>query len=88
VRVGQIAQIKMKFRLLKQESGDFTFRELLKGICVLHDGMSMVRAQNKLIPLRSMLIRCRILLGALQLALSGLRKSLVVMSGFILLAVP
>jgi hypothetical protein len=43
VKVGQIVQIKMKFRLLKQESGEFTFRELLKGIYVLHDGMSMVR---------------------------------------------
>jgi len=43
IRVGQIAQTRMKFRLLKQEDGTFTFRELLKAIFVLNDGASMVR---------------------------------------------
>ena len=32
----------MKFRLLKQEDGRYTFRELLKSVCVLHDGLSLV----------------------------------------------
>jgi hypothetical protein len=42
IAVGQIAQIKVQFRLLKQENGTFTFRELLKGIYVVNDGLSMV----------------------------------------------
>jgi hypothetical protein len=42
VNVGQIAQIKMKLRLLKQENGSFTFREVLKGVYILHDGASTV----------------------------------------------
>lgn len=42
IAVGQIVQIKMSFRLLKQQNGSFTFRQLLKGVYVLHDGMSMV----------------------------------------------
>jgi hypothetical protein len=42
INVGQIVQVRMKFRLLKQENGSFTFRELLKGVYVLHDGASMV----------------------------------------------
>ena len=43
VKVGQIMQVKMKMRLLRQDDGNFTFREVLKGVCVLHDGLSMVR---------------------------------------------
>lgn len=52
VRVGQIAQVKMCFRLLKQANGTFTFRQLLKGVYILHDGMSMVRFF--IVPMRMM----------------------------------
>ena len=43
IAVGQIAQIRMYFRLLKQENGSYTFRQSLKEICVLHSGKSLVR---------------------------------------------
>jgi hypothetical protein len=46
VTVGQIAQIKIKFRLLKQENGSFTFREVLKGVYILHDGASTVSVDD------------------------------------------
>lgn len=42
VHVGQIVQVKMCFRLLKQEDDTFVYREMLKSVCVLHDGVSMV----------------------------------------------
>jgi hypothetical protein len=32
----------MKLRLLKQEDGTFTFREMLSGVHVLHDSASAV----------------------------------------------
>ena len=44
VNVGQVAQIRLKLRLLKQEDGSFTFREMLKGVYILHDGASTVRS--------------------------------------------
>jgi len=59
IAIGQIAQIKMSFRLLKQQNGSFTFRQLLKGIYVLHDGMSMVRNSSKLLRLASANDPCR-----------------------------
>lgn len=40
---GHFVQVSMKFRLLKQKEGPYIFRELLKNVCVLHDGLSMVR---------------------------------------------
>lgn len=43
IQLGQIVQVRMKFRLLRQENGNFTFREVLKGVSILHDGLSMVR---------------------------------------------
>jgi len=39
VAIGQIAQVKIQFRLLKQDSGSFTFRELLKAVYVLDNGL-------------------------------------------------
>ena len=42
INVGQIAQVRMKLHLLKQDNGSFTFRELLKGIYILYDGASTV----------------------------------------------
>ena len=39
---GHVVQVTMKFRLLKQEDGPYTFRELLKSVCVLHEGLSLV----------------------------------------------
>lgn len=55
VTVGQIAQVKLQLRLLKQKDGTFTFRELLKGIFVLHDGLSMVCCDNNInVMLRSL----------------------------------
>ena len=42
VKIGQIVRIKTRFRLLKQENGNFTFRELLKGIYILDDGVCKV----------------------------------------------
>ena len=50
IQVGQIAQVKMSFRLLKQENGTFSYREMLKGVCVLHEGLSMVRPLDKVVP--------------------------------------
>lgn len=46
IAVGQIVQVKMQLRLLRQDDGKFAFRELLKGICVLHDGLSTVRPSH------------------------------------------
>lgn len=42
ITTGQVAQIQLKLRLLKQENGTFTLRELLKGVYVIDDGLSMV----------------------------------------------
>jgi hypothetical protein len=42
VQVGQIAQIKMQLRLLKQANGTFTLQELLKGVYVIDNKLSMV----------------------------------------------
>ena len=41
VDIGQIAQVTLKFRALQQPDGGFVFRELLKSVCVLDDGISM-----------------------------------------------
>lgn len=40
--VGQIVQVRIQLRLFKQPNGSFTFRELLKGVYILNDGLSMV----------------------------------------------
>ena len=43
VAMGQIAHVRMQFRLLKQDNGSFTFRELLKAVYVLDNGLREVR---------------------------------------------
>lgn len=43
VDIGQVAQVTLKFRALRQPDGRFVFRELLKRVCVLDDGISTVR---------------------------------------------
>jgi hypothetical protein len=42
VDIGQVAQVMLKFRALQQPDGGFVFRELLKSVCVLDDGISTV----------------------------------------------
>ena len=42
VAIGQIGQIRMQYRLLKQEDGSFTLRELLKAVYVLDNGLREV----------------------------------------------
>ena len=41
--MGQVAQLRIKLRLLKQEGGGFTFREQLKAVVVLDTEISVVR---------------------------------------------
>lgn len=83
IQVGQIAQIKMQFRLLKQDSGSFTFREMLKGIYVLHDGLSMVRPIMRGSSFVSAEFCRRILLATLPLKLGDPRGRRAVTSNFI-----
>ena len=42
VRCGQIVQIKMSLRLLRQDNGCFSRREILKGVFILDDAVSLV----------------------------------------------
>ena len=42
VDVGQVAQVTLKLRALQQPDGSFAFRELLKRVCILDDGISTV----------------------------------------------
>ena len=42
VDIGQVAQVTLKFRALHQLDGSFIFRELLKSVCILDDGISAV----------------------------------------------
>lgn len=44
--IGQIAQVTLQYRLLKQENGTFTLRELLKGVCVLDNGLREVSVRT------------------------------------------
>ena len=46
VDIGQVAQLTVKFRALRQAEGNFVFRELLQKVCVLDDGISMVRVHT------------------------------------------
>ena len=41
--MGQVAQLRIKLRLLKQEGGGFTFQEQLKAVVVLDTEISVVR---------------------------------------------
>jgi len=43
VDIGQVAQGTLKFRALQQSDGGFVFRELLKSISILDEGISAVR---------------------------------------------
>ena len=43
VAVGQLVQLRFQLRLLKQLNGTFTCRDLLKNVCILHEGLSRVR---------------------------------------------
>jgi hypothetical protein len=43
IRVGQIVQVGMSLRLLKQDNEKFTQREILKSISILNEEMSTVR---------------------------------------------
>ena len=42
VDIGQVAQVMLKFRVLHQLDGSFIFREPLKSVCILDDGISAV----------------------------------------------
>jgi len=43
VDIGQVAQVTVKFRALQQVDGGFVFRELLKSVSILDEGISSVR---------------------------------------------
>lgn len=47
VAIGQIAQVRMQYRLLKQENGSFTWRELLKAVYVLDNGLREVSIPHR-----------------------------------------
>ena len=40
--MGQIAHVGIQFRLLKQDNGSYTFREMLKAVYVLDNGLREV----------------------------------------------
>src|SRR5882757_6508787 len=48
VNIGQVVQITMKLCALSQGDGPHVFRELLKSICILTDGISGVRGPPRL----------------------------------------
>ena len=41
VDIGQVAYVALKFRAPQQPDAGFVFRELLKNVCVLYDGIGM-----------------------------------------------
>ena len=40
--IGQITQVSLRFRALKKPDGSFIFREMLRSISILNDGISAV----------------------------------------------
>ena len=44
--IGQIAHVRIQFRLLKQDDGSYTFREMLKAVYVLDNGLREVNSTN------------------------------------------